>query len=76
MYSIIRTLYFLYIPQLIRSSAEAGHCTEIQDLQTLGACDGDYDQQYETLFPLGKGAFGFVWSAKHKEDAKEVSLCK
>lgn len=58
--------------ELIRSSAEAGHCTEIQDLQTLGACDGEYDQQYETLFPLGKGAFGFVWSAKHKEDAKEV----
>ncbi|XP_040204834.1 PAS domain-containing serine/threonine-protein kinase isoform X2 [Rana temporaria] len=58
--------------ELIRSSAEAGHCTEIQDLQTLGACDGEYDQQYETLFPLGKGAFGFVWSAKHREDAKEV----
>ncbi|XP_068136731.1 LOW QUALITY PROTEIN: PAS domain-containing serine/threonine-protein kinase [Hyperolius riggenbachi] len=58
--------------ELIRSSAEAGHCTEIQDLQTLGACDGQYDQQYETLFPLGKGAFGFVWSAKHREDEKEV----
>nr|DBA25972.1 TPA: hypothetical protein GDO54_010289 [Pyxicephalus adspersus] len=58
--------------ELIRSSAEAGHCTEIQDLQTLGACDGEYDQHYETLYPLGKGAFGFVWSAKHREDAKEV----
>ncbi|XP_018423400.1 PREDICTED: PAS domain-containing serine/threonine-protein kinase [Nanorana parkeri] len=58
--------------ELIRSNAEAGHCTEIQDLQTLGACDGEYDQQYETLFPLGKGAFGFVWSAKHREDVKEV----
>ncbi|KAM5165651.1 PAS domain-containing serine/threonine-protein kinase [Mantella aurantiaca] len=58
--------------ELIRSSAEAGHCTEIQDLETLGACDGEYNQQYETLFPLGKGAFGFVWSAKHREDAKEV----
>ncbi|KAM3931684.1 PAS domain-containing serine/threonine-protein kinase [Leptodactylus fuscus] len=58
--------------ELIRSNAEAGHCTEIQDLQTLGACDGQYEEQYETLFPLGKGAFGFVWSAKHKEDAKEV----
>ncbi|XP_069831419.1 PAS domain-containing serine/threonine-protein kinase [Dendropsophus ebraccatus] len=58
--------------ELIRSNAEAGHCTEIQDLQTLGACGGQYEEQYETLFPLGKGAFGFVWSAKHKEDAKEV----
>ncbi|XP_044146274.1 PAS domain-containing serine/threonine-protein kinase isoform X2 [Bufo gargarizans] len=58
--------------ELIRSNAEAGHCTEIQDLQTLGACAGHYEEQYETLFPLGKGAFGFVWSAKHKEDAKEV----
>ncbi|XP_063771825.1 PAS domain-containing serine/threonine-protein kinase isoform X2 [Pseudophryne corroboree] len=58
--------------ELIRSNAEAGQCTEIQDLQTLGACDGPYDQQYETLFPLGKGAFGFVWSAKDREDAKEV----
>ncbi|XP_077147129.1 PAS domain-containing serine/threonine-protein kinase isoform X1 [Ranitomeya variabilis] len=58
--------------ELIRSNAEARHCTEIQDLQTLGACDGQYEEQYETLFPLGKGAFGFVWSAKHQEDAKEV----
>ncbi|XP_075717483.1 PAS domain-containing serine/threonine-protein kinase [Rhinoderma darwinii] len=58
--------------ELIRSNAEAGHCTDIQDLQTLGACDGQYEEKYETLFPLGKGAFGFVWSAKHKEDAKEV----
>ncbi|KAG8580673.1 hypothetical protein GDO81_007384 [Engystomops pustulosus] len=58
--------------ELIRSNAEAGHCTEIQDLQTLGACEGQYEEQYETLFPLGKGAFGFVWSAKQKEDAKEA----
>ncbi|XP_066454603.1 PAS domain-containing serine/threonine-protein kinase [Eleutherodactylus coqui] len=58
--------------ELIRSNAEAGHCTEIQDLQILGACDGQYEEQYETMFPLGKGAFGFVWSAKHKDDAKEV----
>ncbi|XP_056420717.1 PAS domain-containing serine/threonine-protein kinase isoform X2 [Hyla sarda] len=58
--------------ELIRSNAEAGHCTEIQDLQMLGACGGQYEEEYETLFPLGKGAFGFVWSARHKEDAKEV----
>ncbi|KAM9316466.1 PAS domain-containing serine/threonine-protein kinase [Gastrophryne carolinensis] len=58
--------------ELIRSNAVAGHCTEIQDLQTIGACDGEYDQQYETLFPLGKGAFGFVWSAKSREESKEV----
>ncbi|KAM4771152.1 PAS domain-containing serine/threonine-protein kinase [Rhinophrynus dorsalis] len=58
--------------ELIRSSASAGYCTELQDLQTLGACDGEYAQQYQTLSPLGKGAFGFVWSAKSRDDDKEV----
>ncbi|CAH2246727.1 PAS domain-containing serine threonine- kinase [Pelobates cultripes] len=54
--------------ELIRSSAEEGYCTEIQDLQAQGACDGEYCLEYETLSPLGKGAFGFVWSAKSRDD--------
>uniref|UniRef100_A0A8C5PVB4 non-specific serine/threonine protein kinase n=1 Tax=Leptobrachium leishanense TaxID=445787 RepID=A0A8C5PVB4_9ANUR len=45
---------------------------ERQDLQVQGACDGPYELVYETLSPLGKGAFGFVWSAKSREDAAEV----
>ncbi|XP_053565877.1 PAS domain-containing serine/threonine-protein kinase [Bombina bombina] len=58
--------------ELIRSSAGAGYCTELEDLNTLGACDGQYAQEYQTISPLGKGAFGFVWSARCKQDAKEV----
>uniref|UniRef100_A0A8C5PS43 PAS domain-containing serine/threonine-protein kinase n=1 Tax=Leptobrachium leishanense TaxID=445787 RepID=A0A8C5PS43_9ANUR len=58
--------------ELIRSSAEEGYCMELQDLQVLGACDGPYELDYETLSPLGKGAFGFVWSAKSREDAAKV----
>ncbi|KAM4693654.1 PAS domain-containing serine/threonine-protein kinase [Discoglossus pictus] len=58
--------------ELIRSSAGAGYCTELQDLETLGASDGRYAEEYQTLSPLGKGAFGFVWSARCKKDSKEV----
>ncbi|XP_018119354.1 PAS domain-containing serine/threonine-protein kinase isoform X2 [Xenopus laevis] len=62
--------------ELIRNSASAGYCTELQDLQILGACNGQYALKYQTLSPLGKGAFGFVWSACGKDNAKEEVVVK
>ncbi|KAG8445392.1 hypothetical protein GDO86_010249 [Hymenochirus boettgeri] len=61
---------------LIRSSANAGYCTELQDLQMLGACNGAYALKYQTQSPLGKGAFGFVWSACSRDDDKEEVVVK
>ncbi|XP_053316399.1 PAS domain-containing serine/threonine-protein kinase [Spea bombifrons] len=58
--------------ELIRSTAGEGYCTELQDLYAQGACDGQYALEYHTVSPLGKGAFGFVWSARCRDDATEV----
>lgn len=42
------------------------------ELEGLAACEGTYSRKYRTLSPLGSGAFGFVWTAVHKEENKEV----
>ncbi|KAM8953174.1 PAS domain-containing serine/threonine-protein kinase [Pelodytes ibericus] len=62
--------------ELIRSRAGEGYCTEFQDLQAQGACDGQYAEEYQTLSPLGKGAFGFVWSARCRDNAQEEVVVK
>ncbi|KAE8604518.1 hypothetical protein XENTR_v10014730 [Xenopus tropicalis] len=62
--------------ELIRNSANAGYCTELQDLQIVGACNGQYALKYQTVSPLGKGAFGFVWSACGRDSAKEEVVVK
>ncbi|XP_074046810.1 PAS domain-containing serine/threonine-protein kinase isoform X2 [Macrotis lagotis] len=43
-----------------------------KDLEGLKAYDGEYSNHYDTLRPVGSGAFGFVWIAKRKEDDQEV----
>ena len=35
---------------------------------------GQYEQQYDTLHSIGKGAFGFVKLARRRLDDKEVSF--
>lgn len=42
------------------------------ELEGLAACEGTYSRKYRTLSPLGSGTFGFVWTAVHKEEDKEV----
>lgn len=42
------------------------------ELEGLAACEGAYSLKYSTLSPLGSGAFGFVWTAVHKEENTEV----
>lgn len=42
------------------------------ELEGLAACEGEYSHKYNTLRPLGSGAFGFVWTAVEKEGNKEV----
>ncbi|XP_005361435.1 PAS domain-containing serine/threonine-protein kinase [Microtus ochrogaster] len=42
------------------------------ELEGLAACEGEYSHKYNTISPLGSGAFGFVWTAVEKEHNKEV----
>ncbi|XP_076770827.1 PAS domain-containing serine/threonine-protein kinase isoform X2 [Arvicanthis niloticus] len=42
------------------------------ELEGLAACEGEYSHKYNTISPLGSGAFGFVWTAVEKECNKEV----
>ncbi|KAG6921505.1 PAS domain containing serine/threonine kinase, partial [Chelydra serpentina] len=43
-----------------------------EDLERLRACEGEYAKEYDTVNLIGKGAFGFVWTARCKKDNKEV----
>ncbi|KFQ61691.1 PAS domain-containing serine/threonine-protein kinase, partial [Pelecanus crispus] len=43
-----------------------------EELEGLRACEGEYAKNYNTLSPIGKGSFGFVWTARGKKDHQEV----
>ncbi|XP_032387453.1 PAS domain-containing serine/threonine-protein kinase isoform X1 [Etheostoma spectabile] len=49
---------------------EALHST--MDLEKSRACDGQFEEEYQPLNPVGKGAFGFVWEAMRRSDGLEV----
>ncbi|KAG7248079.1 hypothetical protein CRUP_035308, partial [Coryphaenoides rupestris] len=36
------------------------------------ACDGQFEEEYQPLQAVGKGAFGFVWKALRRSDDQEV----
>lgn len=42
------------------------------DLEHSRACNGQFEEQYQTLKAVGKGAFGFVWKAIRHSDGQEV----
>ncbi|XP_076601718.1 PAS domain-containing serine/threonine-protein kinase [Chaetodon auriga] len=42
------------------------------DLEQSRACDGQFEEEYQPLKAVGKGAFGFVWKAKRRCDGQEV----
>ncbi|NWH76886.1 PASK kinase, partial [Piaya cayana] len=43
-----------------------------EELEALRACEGEYANNYSTLSLVGKGSFGFVWTARGKKDHQEV----
>ncbi|NWR80838.1 PASK kinase, partial [Centropus unirufus] len=43
-----------------------------EELEGLRACEGEYATNYSTLSLVGKGSFGFVWTARGKKDQQEV----
>lgn len=42
------------------------------DLEQSRACDGQFEEDYQPLKAVGKGAFGFVWQAIRRCDGQEV----
>lgn len=42
------------------------------NLEQSGACEGQFEEDYHPLRPLGKGAFGVVWLASRRRDEQEV----
>ncbi|XP_024129601.1 PAS domain-containing serine/threonine-protein kinase isoform X2 [Oryzias melastigma] len=42
------------------------------DLENSRACDGQFEEEYQPVKAVGKGAFGFVWKAVRRCDGQEV----
>ncbi|XP_014164144.1 PAS domain-containing serine/threonine-protein kinase isoform X1 [Geospiza fortis] len=58
--------------EAIRSASLFNNSQRAEDLEGLRACEGEYAKNYSTLNLIGKGSFGFVWSARSKKDQQEV----
>lgn len=59
-------------PQVLRAKPWFEESPIPAELEGLAACEGEYSQKYNTISPLGSGAFGFVWTAVEKECSREV----
>ncbi|NWU13112.1 PASK kinase, partial [Cephalopterus ornatus] len=58
--------------EAIRSTSLFNNSRKAEELEGLRACEGEYGKNYSTLNLIGKGAFGFVWTARGKKDHQEV----
>ncbi|XP_077205137.1 PAS domain-containing serine/threonine-protein kinase isoform X2 [Paroedura picta] len=62
----------LSLAELIKAAPLLENSRRTEELERLRACEGEYGDNYDTLSLIGKGAFGFVWTARCKKDHKEV----
>ncbi|XP_014818461.1 PREDICTED: PAS domain-containing serine/threonine-protein kinase isoform X6 [Calidris pugnax] len=58
--------------EAIRSTSLFESSRRAEELEGLRACEGEYAKNYDTLSLIGKGSFGFVWTAMDKRDQQEV----
>ncbi|XP_040423239.1 PAS domain-containing serine/threonine-protein kinase [Cygnus olor] len=58
--------------EAIRSTSLFENSRRAEELERLRACEGEYAKKYDTLNLIGKGSFGFVWTARDKKDHQEV----
>uniref|UniRef100_A0A663LSX2 PAS domain-containing serine/threonine-protein kinase n=1 Tax=Athene cunicularia TaxID=194338 RepID=A0A663LSX2_ATHCN len=58
--------------EAIRSTSLFENSRRAEELERLGACEGEYAKNYNTLSLIGKGSFGFVWTARGKKHHEEV----
>ncbi|NWH56215.1 PASK kinase, partial [Geococcyx californianus] len=60
------------LEEAIRSISLFESSRRAEELEGLRACEGEYANNYNTLNLIGKGSFGFVWTARGKKDHQEV----
>ncbi|NXT77649.1 PASK kinase, partial [Zapornia atra] len=58
--------------EAIQSTSLFESSQRAEELEGLKAREGEYTQNYHTLTLLGRGSFGFVWTARGKKDHQEV----
>ncbi|KFM10884.1 PAS domain-containing serine/threonine-protein kinase, partial [Aptenodytes forsteri] len=58
--------------EAIRSTSLFENSRRAEELEGLRAREGEYAKNYNTLSLIGKGSFGFVWTARGKKDHQEV----
>ncbi|KFQ21076.1 PAS domain-containing serine/threonine-protein kinase, partial [Mesitornis unicolor] len=58
--------------EAIRSTSLFENSRRAEELERLRACEGEYAENYSTLSLIGKGSFGFVWTARSKKAHQEV----
>ncbi|XP_074860010.1 PAS domain-containing serine/threonine-protein kinase [Carettochelys insculpta] len=68
----VANLSALSLGEVIRTTSLLENSRRVEDLESLKACEGEYAKKYDTVSLIGKGAFGFVWTARCKKDYKEV----
>ncbi|XP_062843737.1 PAS domain-containing serine/threonine-protein kinase isoform X2 [Trichomycterus rosablanca] len=60
---------------LVEAISEAEYSRGLRsstDLDHSRACEGQFEEEYQPLRSVGKGAFGFVWLASRRHDGHEV----
>uniref|UniRef100_K7GB36 non-specific serine/threonine protein kinase n=1 Tax=Pelodiscus sinensis TaxID=13735 RepID=K7GB36_PELSI len=62
----------LSLGEAIRTRPLFENSQRAEELESLRANEGEYAKKYDTICLIGKGAFGFVWTARCKKDKKEV----
>ncbi|CAJ1072138.1 PAS domain-containing serine/threonine-protein kinase isoform X1 [Xyrichtys novacula] len=70
-----KSLHNLSEASLGERISEASHGEALRstvDLEQSRACDGQFEEEYQPLKAMGKGAFGFVWKALRRSDGQEV----
>ncbi|NWS57329.1 PASK kinase, partial [Chunga burmeisteri] len=60
--------------EAIRLTSLFENSRRAEELEGLKACEGEYAKNYNTLRLIGKGSFGFVWTARSKKDHQEVVI--
>uniref|UniRef100_A0AAQ5X5L3 non-specific serine/threonine protein kinase n=1 Tax=Amphiprion ocellaris TaxID=80972 RepID=A0AAQ5X5L3_AMPOC len=58
--------------QKIGEASQGEVLRSTMDLEQSRACDGQFEEEYQPLRAVGKGAFGFVWKAIRRCDGQEV----